>query len=51
MITSKKRSYLRSLAHQLDPLVYIGKNDLTDNILNEIDTCLEHRELVKIKIQ
>ncbi|MCI5884636.1 MAG: ribosome assembly RNA-binding protein YhbY [Clostridiales bacterium] len=51
MITSKQRSYLRSLAHQLDPLVYIGKNDLTDNILNEIDTCLEHRELVKIKIQ
>ena len=51
MITSKQRSYLRSLAHQLDPLVYIGKNDLTDIILNEIDTCLEHRELVKIKIQ
>ena len=51
MITSKQRSYLRSLAHQLDPLVYIGKNDLTDNILNEIDTCLEHRELVNIKIQ
>ena len=51
MITSKQRSYLKSLAHQLDPLVYIGKNDLTDNILNEIDTCLEHRELVKIKIQ
>lgn len=51
MITSKQRSYLKSLAHQLDPLVYIGKNDLTDNILNEIDTCLEHRELVKVKIQ
>lgn len=51
MLTGKQRSYLRSLAHKLDPLVYIGKNDLTDNIINEIDTCLEHRELVKVKIQ
>lgn len=51
MLTSKQRSYLKSLAHHLDPVVYIGKNDLTDNILNEMDTLLEHRELIKVKIQ
>lgn len=51
MITSKQRSYLKKLAHDLDPIVYIGKNDLTDNVLNEIDTLLELRELVKVKIQ
>jgi RNA-binding protein len=51
MITSKQRSFLKKLAHDLDPIVYIGKNDLTDNVLNEIDTLLELRELVKVKIQ
>ena len=51
MITSKQRSYLRKLAHNLDPLVYIGKSDVTDNIINEMDTLLESRELVKVKIQ
>lgn len=51
MITSKQRSYLKKLAHDLDPIVYIGKNDLTDNVLNEIDSLLELRELVKVKIQ
>lgn len=51
MITSKQRSYLRSLAHSIDPAVYIGKAGVTDNVIKEIDQCLEARELVKIKLQ
>lgn len=51
MITSKQRSFLRSLAHNEDPLVYIGKAGVTENVIREIDTCLECRELVKVKIQ
>ena len=51
MITSKQRSYLRSLAHNIDPTVYIGKAGVTDNVIKEIDQCLEARELVKINLQ
>ena len=51
MITSKQRSYIRSLAHNIDPTVYIGKAGVTDNVIKEIDQCLEARELVKIKLQ
>ena len=51
MITGKQRSYLKKLAHDLDPIVFIGKNDLTENIIKEIDSLLELRELDKVKIQ
>ena len=51
MITSKQRSYLKSLAHNIDPTVYIGKQGLTENIIKELETGFETRELVKVKIQ
>ena len=51
MITSKQRSFLKGLAHDIDPAVFIGKAGLTENVIKEIDMCLEARELVKIKIQ
>ena len=51
MITSKQRSFLKSLAHNIDPVVYIGKAGVTENVVKEIDMCLEARELVKVKLQ
>ncbi|WP_206459551.1 ribosome assembly RNA-binding protein YhbY [Anaerovorax sp. IOR16] len=51
MITTKQRSFLKSLAHDLDPTVYIGKSGVTENIIKEMDTGFECRELVKVKIQ
>lgn len=51
MITGKQRTYLKKLAHELDPTVYIGKAGLTDNIRKEMETGFESRELVKVKLQ
>ena len=51
MITGKQRSYLRRLAQELDPVVYIGKADMTENVLKEMDDLLKSRELIKIKLQ
>lgn len=51
MITSKQRSFLKGLAHDLDPTVYIGKSGITENILKEMNNGFETRELVKVKIQ
>ena len=41
--------YLKKLAHQLDPTVYIGKAGVTDNIKKEMETGFESRELVKVR--
>lgn len=51
MLTGKQRSYLKKLAHDLEPTVYIGKAGLTENIKKELEIGLESRELVKVKIQ
>ncbi len=51
MLTGKQRSYLKGLAMQLEPVVYIGKNELTDSVLKEMDDYLEAHEMVKVKIQ
>lgn len=51
MITGKQRSYLKKLAHDLDPMVMLGKGGLTDNIRQEMENNFEARELVKVKLQ
>ncbi len=48
MITTKQRSKLKALANNLKPLVTIGKDELTDNVIAEIETALYHNELVKV---
>ena len=51
MITGKQRSYLKKLAQEIDPLVFIGKNDVTETVVREMDNLLTARELVKAKVQ
>lgn len=48
MITTKQRSKLKSLANTLKPIVTVGKDELSENILKEIEVALYHRELVKV---
>ncbi|HEU4708976.1 MAG TPA: ribosome assembly RNA-binding protein YhbY [Methylophilaceae bacterium] len=50
-LSSKQISHLRALAHNLNPVVMIGSNGLTENVLKEIDTSLKAHELIKIKVQ
>ena len=50
MITSKQRSYLRSLANTMNPIFQVGKEGIEKNFLKQIDDALEARELIKISI-
>ena len=51
MLTGKQRSFLKKIAHDLEPTVYIGKAGLTENIKKELEIGFETREIVKVKIQ
>ena len=48
-LSSSERSFLRSQAHHLEPVVIIGKNGLTNGTIETVNKSLESRELIKIK--
>jgi len=45
-----QRKYLRGVAHGYKPLVHIGKEGLTDNVLRTIDEAITAHELIKVKL-
>ena len=50
-LSSSQRSYLRSQAHHLEPVVLIGNNGITDGTIESINRVLKARELIKIKFR
>lgn len=50
MITGKQRSYLKSLANTLNPMIQIGKGGIGEGVLSQIDKSLEDHELLKITV-
>ena len=51
MIDKKTRIKLRSLASTLKPVVWVGKDGFTENVLKQIDEELFNHELIKIALQ
>lgn len=49
-MNTKQISHLRGLAHKLNPVVMVGNNGLTENVLQEIENSLNAHELIKIKV-
>ncbi|GLX82596.1 ribosome assembly RNA-binding protein YhbY [Thalassotalea eurytherma] len=49
-LNKKKIQYLKGEAHSLKPVVLLGSNGLTEGVIAEIDSALEHHELIKVKI-
>ncbi|HEY3327257.1 MAG TPA: ribosome assembly RNA-binding protein YhbY [Novimethylophilus sp.] len=50
-LNSKQVRFLRSASHDLNPVVMIGNNGLSETVLREIDLSLKAHELIKIKVQ
>lgn len=50
MINSQERAKLISLSHSLKDLVFIGKENVTDTVVDQINDNLYAHELIKIKV-
>ncbi len=49
-LLGKQKRFLRGLGHQLEPLVYIGKEGLTDNVAQATREAFKTHELIKVKL-
>lgn len=49
-LSPSQRRYLRSLAHDLSPVILLGAKGATEAVLKELDLALSHHELVKVKL-
>ena len=49
-MTSKQRSYLKSLAMTMEPIFQLGNNSLTPEFTEAVSQALEARELIKINV-
>lgn len=50
MITGRQRAQLKKYAHDIKPLMQVGKNGITPGVIEQIDALLEDHELVKITL-
>jgi RNA-binding protein len=50
MLTSKQRKKLSSLGQKTEAIFQIGKNGLSDALVNELSNALEAREIIKISV-
>lgn len=50
-MTSKERAALRGMANTMDPILHIGKEGITDQVVKQAWDALEARELIKVAVQ
>jgi len=50
-LNGKQVRHLRSLAHHLNPVVFVGKADITDAVIKQVEDALEAHELIKCGVQ
>ena len=50
MISTKDRAKLKGLSQKLEPVFQIGKNGVTETIVEQVSIALDSHELVKLNV-
>jgi len=50
-LTKTQQKFLRNKVHHLKPVIWIGQNGITESVTVEIETALDHHELIKVKLR
>jgi RNA-binding protein len=46
-----QKKFLRGLGHQLKPIILVGDAGLTEALLKEFCSTIEHHELIKVRVR
>lgn len=49
-LSEKQKRHLKALAHPLNPVIIVGGAGVTEALLKELDSTLEHHELIKVRV-
>ncbi|MEJ2072137.1 MAG: ribosome assembly RNA-binding protein YhbY [Reinekea sp.] len=49
-LSQDHKKHLRTIGHQLNPIVMIGDKGLTSSVLAELERALNDHELIKVKV-
>jgi len=49
-LTNKQVHFLRGLGHHLKPLIMLGREGISDNVISAANAVLSAHELIKVKI-
>lgn len=49
-MTNKQRNFLRAYGNELPPGLIVGKNGVTDKVVEQLDMALKTQELVKARV-
>ncbi len=47
-MTGKQRAYLKKMAHSMKPVIQVGKDGVSPNVILQIRETIHKRELIKI---
>src|SRR3546814_20440941 len=50
VLTAAQNRFLRGQAHDLNAMLQVGGKGLTDAVVAEVASALEHHELIKVKV-
>ena len=50
-LSESQKKHLRGLGHQLKPVIMISDAGLSDSLLAEFSSTIEHHELIKVRVR
>ena len=50
-LSEHQKKHLRGLGHQLKPLIMVGDAGLSESLLAEYESTLNHHELIKVRVR
>jgi RNA-binding protein len=50
-LSESQKKFLRGLGHQLNPLIMVGDAGLSESLLAEYESTLDHHELIKVRVR
>jgi len=50
-LTEQQKKFLRGRGHQLKPTIMVGEAGLSDSVLAEYESTLDHHELIKVRVR